>query len=144
MTLNVEELLERYPWGAIDHDNKQQWRGFIDRQLLVNRCLTCGHWFDPPRPMCPKCWSLEVAPSAVSGRGRVLWFTLMFQGAPGATPESPLPLAVVELEEQAGLRVDAAVVGCDPAEVRCDMEVELTWTGEDDAPIPAFVPRANG
>jgi uncharacterized OB-fold protein len=94
--------------------------------------------------MCPKCWSLEVEPSVVSGRGRVMWFTLMFQGAAGATPETPLPLAVIELEEQAGLRVDAAVVDCDPAQVHCDMEVELIWKGEADAPLPAFVPRPNG
>jgi uncharacterized OB-fold protein len=141
VTVSDEELLERYPWGAIDHDNKEQWRGFLDHRLFVDRCLECGHWFDPPRPMCPKCWSSRVEPSEVSGRGRVMWFTLMYQGFPGATPERPLPLAVVELEEESGLRVDAGIVECDPTEVRCDMPVELAWTGEPNAPIPAFRPR---
>jgi uncharacterized OB-fold protein len=139
-SVSDEELLERYPWGAIDHDNKEQWRGFLRHALLIDRCLDCGHWFDPPRPMCPKCWSLRVEPSAVSGRGRVVWFTLMYQGVPGATPDSPLSVAVVELDEQAGLRVDSTVVECDPWQIECDMPVELDWVGSAEAPIPAFRP----
>lgn len=144
MTIDDEELLERYPWGAIDHDNKEQWRGFVARQLLIDRCSACGYWFDPPRSMCPKCWSLDVEPSAVSGRGRVQWFTLMFQGAPGASPDAPVPVSVIELEEQEGLRVDATLIDCDPAEVRCDMPVELAWTGAESAPLPAFRPSTSG
>lgn len=136
-----DELLERYPWGAIDHDNKEQWRGFLRCQLLVNRCHSCGYWFDPPRPMCPKCWSPEVEPTAVSGRGHVVWFTLLFQGAPGASPDAPVPAAVVELEEQLGLRVASTLVDCDPGAVRCDDAVELVWRDLDEAPLPAFTPR---
>jgi hypothetical protein len=142
MPVTDEELLERYPWGAIDHDNKEQWRGFLGRRLLVDRCLECGHWFDPPRPMCPKCWSLRIEPSAVSGRGRVMWFTLLYQGLPGARPDRPLPVAVVELEEQAGLRVDTTIVDCEPGDIACDMPVELRWAGTPEAPVPVFAPSA--
>jgi uncharacterized OB-fold protein len=144
MTDTDEELLERYPWGAIDHDNKEQWRGFADHELRIDRCLDCGHWFDPPRDMCPKCWSTRVEAQPVSGRGRVQWFTLMLQGVPGASPESPFPVAVIELEEQPGLRVDATIVDAEPGEIACDLPVELVWTGADDAPTPAFRPRRQG
>jgi uncharacterized OB-fold protein len=140
VTVGDDELLERYPWGAIDHDNKEQWRAFLDHRLLVDRCLECGHWFDPPRPMCPKCWSDRVEPTVVSGHGRVMWFTLLYQGASGATPDRPLAVAVVELGEQPGLRVDATIVDCAPSEIACDMPVELTWVGTDGAPVPAFRP----
>jgi uncharacterized OB-fold protein len=142
MAVSDEELLERYPWGAIDHDNKEQWRGFLDHRLLVDRCQDCGHWFDPPRPMCPKCWSQRIAPTEVSGRGKVQWFTLLYQGVRGASPDAPLPVAVVELEEQEGLRVDATIVECEPSAIACDDGLELTWTGTEDAPIPAFRPRS--
>jgi len=143
MAVSDEELLERYPWGAIDHDNKEQWRGFLDRRLLVNRCRACGHWFDPPRPLCPKCWSTEVEPRAVAGTGRVVWFTLLYQGAPGADPAHPYPVAVVELSEQEGLRLDSTIVECDPMAVACDMPVELTWAGTESAPLPVFRPPSN-
>jgi uncharacterized OB-fold protein len=136
-----EELLERVPWGAIDHDNKAQWKGFFERQLLVNRCQDCRQWINPPRPMCPKCWSERVEPEAVSGRGHVQWFTLLHQGAPGGDSGTPYPLVVVELDEQENLRLDTTVVECSPGDIRCDMSVELVWIeGEGGVPLPAFRP----
>jgi uncharacterized OB-fold protein len=68
----------------------------------------------------------------------------MYQGAPGASPDAPFPVAVIELEEQPGLRVDATIVGAEPGEIACDLPVELTWIGSDDAPTPAFRPRRAG
>jgi uncharacterized OB-fold protein len=139
MMVTDEELLERYPWGAIDHDNKAQWKGFLEGQLLVNRCQECGHWINPPRPMCPRCWSERVEPEPVSGRGRVQWFTLLHQGGPPGGP-TPYPVVVVELDEQQNLRVDATVVDCEPGEIACDMPLELTWIDSQGAPVPAFRP----
>lgn len=139
MAMTDDELLSRYPWGAIDHDNKAQWKGFLEYQLLVNRCQACGHWFNPPRPMCPRCWSLDVRPEPVSGRGRVQWFTLLYQGGPPGAP-SPYPVVTVELAEEEGLRIDATVVDCDPHDIRCDMPLELTWVDDQGAPLPAFRP----
>jgi uncharacterized OB-fold protein len=139
MTVSDEELLERYPWGDFDHDNKAQWKGFLDRKLLVNRCQDCGHWINPPRPMCPKCWSERVEPTEVSGRGHVQWFTLLHQGAPpGAS--LPFPVVTVELEEQPNLRIDSTIVDCDPADIACDMKLELTWVDQEGTPVPAFRP----
>jgi uncharacterized OB-fold protein len=138
-----EELLERYPWGAIDHDNKAQWKGYLDRRLVIDRCLDCGHWINPPRPMCPKCWSTEVEAQEVSGKGKVQWFTLLYQGHPAADPANPYPQVVVELDEQPNLRLDSTVVDCPPHDIACDMPVELTWIGPDDAPLPAFRPRGD-
>jgi uncharacterized OB-fold protein len=140
-TVTDAELHDRYPSVAIDHDNKEQWRGFLDHRLLIDRCLDCGHWRNPPVPMCPKCWSERSRPHAVSGRGRVQWFTLVHQGAPGVDQDHPYPAVVVELEEQPNLRLTTTVVGCRPDEIVCDMAVELTWQDHHGAPIPVFRSR---
>jgi uncharacterized protein len=140
-TVSDAELVERYPSAALDHDNKEQWRGFLDRRLLINRCLDCGHWFNPPRPMCPRCWSERVEAQPVSGRGRVQWFTLLHHGSPGAGPDTTYPAVVVELEEGHHLRFTSTVVGCRPEEIVCDMAVEVTWQDGTGAPIPVFRPR---
>jgi uncharacterized OB-fold protein len=129
------ELVERYPDVPLDHDNKAQWKGFLDRRLLIARCGDCGHWFNPPRPMCPHCWSDRVAPHEVSGRGRVQWFTLLFEGE-----VDPTVAVVVELEEQPGLRVTSTIIDCPAGEVVCDMPVELDWQDFEGAPIPVFRP----
>jgi uncharacterized OB-fold protein len=133
--VNDAELVRRYPTVAIDHDNKEQWRGYLGHRLVMNRCLDCGHWHNPPRSMCPKCWSGRVEARAVSGRGRVQWFTLLHDRDP------PYPAVVVELEEQANLRLTTTVIGCPPAQIACDMAVELAWQDYGGAPIPVFRPR---
>jgi uncharacterized OB-fold protein len=129
------ELAERFPGVPLDHDNKAQWKGFLDRRLLITRCGDCGHWFNPPHPMCPRCWSDRVGHHEVSGRGRVQWFTLLIGGQGDTTVA-----VVVELAEQPGLRVTSTVIGVPAGEVACDMAVELDWQDFEGAPIPVFRP----
>ena len=143
VTVTDSDLVEWYPSVAIDHDNKAQWRGFLERRLLINRCFQCGYWINPPRPMCPRCWSDRVEPQEVSGRARVQWFTLLYQGAPGADPSHPYAAVVVELEEQPNLRMNSTIVGCVPTDIVCDMQVELTWRDHNGAPLPVFRPGAS-
>src|SRR6266508_1034816 len=64
-----EELVARYPGEGVNHDNQAQYRGWLDHQLLFNRCRDCGTWHDPPKPMCPSCWSTNVAATPVAGTG---------------------------------------------------------------------------
>jgi hypothetical protein len=70
-SITDEELLARLPDLRVDHDNKELYRGWLQRELRLNRCGGCGTWHHPPRPVCPSCWSTEVVPTRVSGRGRV-------------------------------------------------------------------------
>jgi hypothetical protein len=135
------ELAERYPTVLIDDDNKAQLKGYLDHRLLINRCLECGYWINPPRPMCPKCWSDRVEPQEVSGLGRVQWFTLLHHGGPGADPARPFAAVVVELADQPNLRMESTVIGCAPGDIACDMAVEVTWQDVNGAPLPVFRPR---
>jgi hypothetical protein len=135
------EVLDAYPDVVIDHDNIQHYRGRLERRLLVNRCDQCGHWFDPPRAICPRCWSPFVTPTAVSGGGTVALLTVLHHGArqPGIDYERGYLLAGVELVEQQGLRVVAPLVACTRDNVPIGTPVELTWV-ERPSPVPAFRP----
>jgi uncharacterized OB-fold protein len=136
------ELLEAFPDVLIDHDNKEFYRGWIERRLLVNRCGDCGSWHHPPRPICPECWSRDVAPTEVTGRGTVHLLVKLHQGppAPDVDYSKPHPVTTIELAEQAGLRITSTVVDCDPEEIRIGMPVELTWIERWGAPYPVFRP----
>jgi uncharacterized OB-fold protein len=66
-------------------------------------------------------------------------FTINHQAfMPG--PELPFVIAIVELPEQAGLRLTTNVVGVPPDEVRIGMEVEVAFEHHDDVWIPLFQP----
>ena len=111
----------------------------------MNRCADCGRWHHPMRPMCPACWSWNVAPTAVSGRGTVHLFMLLHQGPPAEGVDyakAPHPVVTVQLAEQEGLRFTGTMVGCALDEIRIGMPVELTWIERNGSPYPAFRPAA--
>ena len=115
--ISDEELLERLPGVRIDADNADYWRGLLEHRLLINRCRACGHWHNPPRPVCPRCWSPEIEATPVSGRGVIDLFTVLHQGPRrgGVDYSGGHVVAGIGLAEQPGLRVAAAIVGTPPA-----------------------------
>jgi len=143
--LSDAQLVERFSALRIERDAADFYRGWLARELRIQRCADCGRFHHPPRPMCPVCWSWNVVPTPVSGRGTVHLCMLLHQGppAPGVDySKGPHPVVVVELEEQAGLRITSTVVGCGPREIAIGMPVELDWIERWGAPFPVFRPRA--
>ena len=98
----------------------------------------CGYYLHPPSPRCPQCWSDDVAPEAVSGRGTVYTYTInRQQWMPDL--EVPFVLAVVELAEQPGLRLIARVGRLRGATI--GMAVDVAFEARGEAFIPFFRPR---
>ncbi len=75
----------------------------------------------------------------MSGRGTVFTFTVCHQQFNPSVP-TPFVVALIELAEQAGLRLTANVVGCDPEAVYSGMPVEVRFQQHDDAWVPVFAP----
>lgn len=124
---------------ALTPDTAPFWQGGADGVLNIHRCDACARWFHPPAPMCPRCGSFEVAPRAVSGRAKVLTFTINRQAW---TPElsAPYVVAIVELAEQPGLRLLSNVVGCEPDRVAIGMPLQVRFEAHEDVWLPLFEP----
>jgi len=115
------------------------WTSGADGQLRFLRCQSCGYYVHPPSPICPVDLSKDLAPEPVSGRGTVHTFTVNHQPwIPGY--ETPYAVAIVELEEQEGLRLMTNVVGCPPDDVHIGMPVRVTFEHHDDVWLPLFTP----
>jgi uncharacterized OB-fold protein len=128
------------PAPQVDDDNRAFWTGGRDGELRINRCGDCGFYIHPPTPRCPQCLSERVAPEPVSGRGHVYTFTVNQRAwAPGL--DVPYVIAIVELEEQHGLRLMTNIVGCPPDAVTVDMPVQVEFREQGDAFAPVFRPR---
>ena len=107
-------------------DDRAFWTGGSDGQLLIHRCTVCRHWFHPPAPLCPRCRTRDVQPEPVSGRGTVWAATVNHQPWFAALPP-PYVIGIIELVEQAGLRLLSNVIGCDPDAVRAGMAVRVEF-----------------
>jgi uncharacterized OB-fold protein len=123
-------------------DTERFWRGCAEGRLVVARCNACGLLLHPPRPACRRCGSMDIGEQQVSGRGRVHTVTVVHHAfVPGV--EVPYTVAIVELEEQPGLRLLSNVTGCDAGEVRIGMEVVAVFDaieGAEGIALPRFVP----
>jgi len=127
-------------------DTEPFWRGCAQGRLLITRCTVCGLYLHPPRPACRRCRSMDVAPVEVSGRGAVHSYTLAHHAfIPGM--EVPYVIAIVELDEQPGLRMMTNIVDCDPESVVIGMRVSVLFApvaGRDDIAVPHFRPDVAG
>jgi uncharacterized OB-fold protein len=131
-----DDLLEAFPGVRIDDDNAPHYRGLLEHRLLVNRCDDCGHWHQPPRPICPRCWSWSVTPTEVSGEGTIAIKTILRQGPrrPGADYSDGHALVAVDLDEQPGLRLSGTVVDTPATELRLGDRVRVVWRDLEGAP----------
>jgi uncharacterized OB-fold protein len=139
------ELVDRFPRLRVDHDNKEFYRGWLEQRLLINRCAACGNWHHPPKPVCPRCWSGDIHPTEVSGRGTIHLLMLLHQGPPAPGVDysvGPHPVATVELAEQTALRLTTTIIDCPVDDITIGMPVELAWIERDGAPFPVFRPAA--
>jgi uncharacterized protein len=125
----------------VTEQNEHFWRGGADGELRFLRCGQCGYWIHPPAPICPDCHSKDVSPEAVSGDAVVHTFTINEQ-AWIPTLDPPYVVAIVELPEQAGLRLTTNIVNCAPTEVYIDMPVRVAFEEYDDVWLPFFEPVA--
>jgi uncharacterized OB-fold protein len=120
-------------------ENRFFWTSGEDGRLRFLRCDDCGLIVHPPSPICPRCLSKRLTVTAVSGRATVATFTVNHQPwIPGFDP--PYVVAIVEIDEQADVRLMTNIVGCRPDEVRIGMPVRVSFEHHDDVWLPLFEP----
>src|SRR5215468_2890402 len=128
------------PLPALEPETEHFWRACRAGRLEILRCRDCGWYVHPPRPICPRCRRRDVAWEPVSGRGTIVSFTVNHQRwYPGM--EVPYAIGLVELAEQADLRLTTNVVGCAPEAVAVGMRVRVTFHPvSDEIALPLFEP----
>jgi uncharacterized OB-fold protein len=104
------------------------WDAIARGELHILRCQECGFYVHYPRPLCPRCLSTDLAGERVSGRGRLYAYTWATQAFhPYFVDRLPYCIAVVELDEQPGLRITSNVIGTPREAVRTGMALEVEF-----------------
>ncbi len=120
------------------------WQGARESKLMIQRCARCGRAIFYPRLACPFCLSEGLNWVEASGKGTVYTFSVVKNNAPSAfLNDMPFVIAVVKLEE--GVQMMTNIVGCDPAQLRCDMPVTVVFEKlNDEITLPKFRPATAG
>ena len=117
------------------------WDAAREHKLVIQRCDECGRYIHWPQLRCPRCGSDRLTPSQVSGKGNIYSFCVVHHVFHPAF-EVPYNLAIVELEEQPGLRMLTNIVDCPHDALSVGMPVEVTFEDGDGFTLPQFRPAA--
>lgn len=122
---------------AVNDQTRGYWEGTKIGELRLQTCGQCGNQGFPEAPVCPKCLSPDAEWKPVSGRGRLWSWIVMHQKAfPSYRDEVPYICAFIQLDE--GPFMISSVVD-PPAELRCDMPVQVEFVDlDDDRAAPVF------
>jgi uncharacterized OB-fold protein len=111
------------------------WREFPQRyRLEAAQCTGCSKVLYPPRTICPACDGRSFSKVVLPRKGKVLTFTVVRVPPAGFQEQTPLPIALVELENGIRIMVQVGDVA-NPADLRIGMPVRLefrrvNWDGE--------------
>ena len=116
------------------------WEGCARGELLVQACASCGLRRMPPRPMCPRCRSLDIDVVELSGHGTVYSFSIIHYPP---TPFFDYPVLAVLVDLDEGIRLVSNLVDVDPASIDgtslVGARVTVDWASADgDAELPVF------
>jgi uncharacterized OB-fold protein len=128
------------PQPVPDVDSEGFWDATAEGRLAMCRCVECGLWLQPPLERCRRCAG-ATAFEEVAGTGSVYSFIVQRQpSVVGYQNEIPYVVALVELDEQLGLRLPSRIVGVEPEQVSVGMRVraELVELPGGDYKIPVF------
>ena len=127
MSLNEKFL----PPDDMPEFHRPFWEALKAHELRVQKCDDCGTLRYVPKEICPRCGSQACSWTQVSGRGRVYTYTVIHRGpTPAYQADAPYVIAHVELDE--GPRVISNLIGCDSADVRIGMPVEVVYEDVSD------------
>ncbi|MGX1787126.1 Zn-ribbon domain-containing OB-fold protein [Bosea sp. NPDC055332] len=129
-----------YPQPYEDEDNAPFLAGWREGRLMLQQSRDGGPLFFYPRPICPYTGSADLIWREVSGRGRIVSFSLITRpNHPSFNAEVPIVLAEIALDEGASLL--GRVVEVDAASIASDAKLELLSPDEARRyPLPAFRP----
>jgi uncharacterized protein len=121
----------------LDAENRFFWTGGADGILRLLRCQACSTFIHPPRPVCRKCLSENVAPEPVPGTGTVDTFTINYQEwRPGL--ETPYVIARVAIDGARGVYLTTNIVGCPVDAVDIGDRVRVRFEQQGEIYLPLF------
>jgi hypothetical protein len=112
--------------SAVEPFTIEQFYKFLGQQkLMAGQCLKCAKIHLPPRPLCDNCFSRDFEWVNVSGKGKLLTYTII-NIAPAQFQElTPYAVGIVQLEN--GVKIPGMIQGLKQEQLKIGMELTLDF-----------------
>jgi uncharacterized OB-fold protein len=104
---------------------EQFYKFMSEGKLMAGKCQKCGKLFLPPRPLCNQCYSQDFTWTEISGKGKLLTYTVIHIAPPQFQALAPYSVGIVQLEN--GLKLPGMISGVAEAELKVGMELKLDF-----------------
>ena len=143
--LESEPSLDRRPRPKPDSTSQAFWDAAARRRLVLRRCLRCRMLQYPPDVSCVHCQGEQFENSETSGLGAIYSYAIVSRPFHAGFSEAvPYTVALVELKDQAELRLITNIIGLDPEEKPyCGMAVQVDYEPRGSMTLPQFRPRGS-
>ncbi len=119
-----------FPIPEVSDLDRPYWEGVKKGILLLQKCLDCNQLQLFPRPVCVRCFSINLDWQQSSGMGKVYTFAPVYAPPhPGVRKHvestgMPAIFSIIELDE--GVRIVSEIVGSKPEEIELGTRVKLS------------------
>jgi uncharacterized OB-fold protein len=125
------------PLPKLDADNRPFWTGGEHGELKLLRCQDCKAFVHPPRPVCRKCLSENIAPEVMAGTGVIDTFTINYQKWHPAL-EVPYVIARVAVDGAPEVYLTTNIIGSPVESVDIGDRVRVKFEHQADVYFPLF------
>jgi uncharacterized OB-fold protein len=104
----------------------EQFYKFLQQgKLLAGKCLKCGKIHLPPRPLCDNCYSKEFEWVTVSGKGKLITYTVINIAPQQFQDLTPYSVGIIQLEN--GLKIPGMIQGIPQEQLKIGMPLLLDF-----------------
>ena len=104
---------------------EQFYKFLAQGKLMAGKCTKCGKTHLPPRPLCDQCFSQEFEWVEVSGKGKLLTYTIIHIAPPQFQTMAPYAVGIIQLEN--GLKMPGMISGAAPEQLKIGMELTIDF-----------------
>lgn len=139
----MNEVAQEIPPQPLpDADTEGFWHATKRGEIALCRCQDCRRWQHPPVERCRTCAG-PTAFEPIGGGGSVFSFIVVHRASvPGFSSLLPCVVALIELDEQPGLRLVSRLADVEPGAVQIGQRVqaEIADLPGGEYRIPIFRP----
>lgn len=116
------------------------WSALREGRWLTTCCKACGQSTFPPKPVCPHCWSTDVAWDSLATQGTLYAWTRIHAAPSVFAGEAPYACGIVDLD--GGVRLACRLLEDASRPLAIGQRMEMVVLQYQDGPLFAARPCA--
>jgi uncharacterized OB-fold protein len=104
---------------------EQFYKFLAQKKLMAGKCQKCGKIHLPPRPLCDNCFSQQFTWTQISGKGKLLTYSVIHIAPQQFQAMAPYAVGIVQLEN--GLKIPGMISDAPQEQLQIGMDLTIDF-----------------